>query len=176
MTISKDAVVSVSYELWVNSELTDKAESSNPMQFIFGHGTLIQAFEDNLKDLKAGDTFDFQIEAENGYGLRNPEYLLKLPISIFERDGELAEDLLVPGNRLPMMDQEGNRMDGVVLEVKDDVVIMDFNHPLAGEDLHFKGKIESIRNATPDEISHGHVHTAGHSHGDGHCEGCNGDC
>jgi FKBP-type peptidyl-prolyl cis-trans isomerase SlyD len=170
MIVSKDKVVSVSYELKVNGEIVDMAEPKNPMQFIYGNGSLIKAFEDNIVDMKVGDTFDFNIPADMAYGQVNREYIINLPKNIFERDGEIEQGLLEVGARLPMVDQEGNQLNGLVLDVQDDHVVMDFNHPLAGEDLHFNGKVEDVRDASADELTHGHVHS--HNHGGG-C-GCGG--
>jgi FKBP-type peptidyl-prolyl cis-trans isomerase SlyD len=68
------------------------------------------------------------------------------------------------GNMLPMVDQDGNRMQGLVIDINDDFVTMDFNHPLADKDLHFVGKVLNIRNASADEIAHGHVHGEGGIH------------
>jgi FKBP-type peptidyl-prolyl cis-trans isomerase SlyD len=81
-------------------------------------------------------------------------------------DGELQEDLLVIGNRLPMRDSEGNALDGTVVEVNEAAVVMDFNHPLAGQDLFFTGNVVNVREASADELNHRHVH--GHSHGHSH--------
>lgn len=173
MNISKNKVVSVSYELKVNGEIVDKAEVENPMEFVYGSGMLIPSFEQNIKDMKVGDTFKFSISADQAYGQTLSEYVLKLPISVFEHEGKVDEELLQVGSRLPMVDQEGNPLNGLVLEVNEDHVVMDFNHPLAGQDLHFSGKVEAVREATADELSHGHVHGQGHNHEDGHeCSNC----
>lgn len=173
MNVSKDKVVSVSYELKVEGEIVDRAEVENPMHFIYGNGTLIQSFEHNIKDMKVGDSFDFGIPADQAYGEVVSEYILKLPLSVFEREGQIEEGLLQVGSRLPMVDQEGNQLNGLILEVQDDQVVMDFNHPLAGQDLHFTGKIEGIREASAEELQHGHVHSHNHSHDEGHeCGSC----
>lgn len=173
MNVSKDKLVSVSYELKVEGEIVDRAEVENPMEFIYGNGSLIQSFENNIKDMKVGDKFDFSIPADQAYGPVASEYILNLPINIFEREGKIDEELLQVGARLPMVDQEGNQMNGLVVEVKVDQVVMDFNHPLAGKDLHFAGKVEAVRDATADELSGGHAHNSEHNH-EGGCEGC--DC
>lgn len=172
MNVSKDKVVSVSYELKVDGEIVDRAEVESPMQFIYGNGTLIQSFENNIKDMKAGDSFDFSIPADQAYGEVMSEYILKLPLNIFERDGKIDEGLLQVGARLPMVDQEGNQLNGLVVDVKDDHVVMDFNHPLAGQDLHFVGKVEQVRDASAEEINHGHVHNPNQENG----HDCNGGC
>ena len=104
------------------------------------------------------------IPAKEGYGEVNEMAIIDLPKSIFEVDGELQEDLLVIGNRLPMRDSEGNALEGIILEIGDETVKMDFNHPLAGQDLNFTGKVENVREASDEEISHGHVHNHDHHH------------
>ena len=173
MNVTKDKVVSVSYELNVEGEIVDKAEVESPMEFIYGNGGLIPSFEDNIKDMKAGDKFDFSIPSDKAYGPVVKEYVLNLPMSIFEREGNVEEGLLQVGARLPMVDQEGNQMNGLILEVKDDHVVMDFNHPLAGKDLHFTGKVEAIRDASEEELSGGHAHNPEHNHEEG-CDSCKG--
>ncbi|MEY1640098.1 FKBP-type peptidyl-prolyl cis-trans isomerase [Tenuifilum osseticum] len=164
MNVSKNKVVSISYELKVDGDLIDAAQADNPLVFLYGHGQLLPLFEDNIKDLAEGDSFEFMIPSKDGYGEVNDQAIVELPKEIFVIDGELQEDLLVIGNRLPMRDSEGNALDGTVVEVTDSSVVMDFNHPLAGKDLYFTGKVENIREATAEEINHGHVHGMGHGH------------
>jgi len=164
MNISKDKVISISYELKVDGDLIDAAQADNPLEFLYGYGQLLPLFEDNIKDLAEGDSFEFMIPSEDGYGEVNEQAMVELPKEIFVVDGELQDDLLVLGNRLPMRDSEGNALDGTVVEVTDSSVVMDFNHPLAGKDLYFTGKVLSIREATAEEISHGHVHGSEHNH------------
>lgn len=158
MNIAKDKVVSLSYELKVDGNLVDAAEAEKPFVFLYGHGQLLPLFEENIKNLTVGDSFEFMIPSKDGYGDVNEMAIIELPKSIFEVDGKIQDDLLVVGNRLPMRDSEGNALDGTVVEIKDEAVVMDFNHPLAGQDLNFTGKVIEIRDATPEEIEHGHVH------------------
>lgn len=173
MNVSKDKAISVSYILGVDGEIVDQAEPTNPLEFIFGKGMLIKAFEKNIENMQIGDSFNFTIPCADGYGEINKDYILKLPKSTFEDGGGVNEGMLDVGSRVPMVDQEGNHYDALILEVTDDHVVLDFNHPLAGSDLHFTGKVEGIREATREELEHGHVHTHRHD-GDccGHCE-CN---
>jgi FKBP-type peptidyl-prolyl cis-trans isomerase SlyD len=84
---------------------------------------------------------------------------------VFEVDGQIDETLMAIGNMVPMMDSEGRRLNGKVIAIEGDAVKMDFNHPMAGNDLHFKGQIMEVREATEEELSHGHVH--GHGNGCG---------
>lgn len=70
----------------------------------------------------------------------------------------IEKDYLYVGSVLPFKDDEGNEMEGTIVEINDNAISIDFNHPLAGEDLYFEGKIENVREATPEELAHGHVH------------------
>lgn len=161
LTVEKNRVVSLVYELRTESfdgEIIETVDESNPLVFLYGRGNLLPKFEEQIKGLKKGDTFNFNIPCEDAYGEIDEEAVIDLPISIFEVDGEIDEDLLQPGNVIPMQDEAGNRIDGMVLEVSDTHVTMDFNHPLAGADLYFTGKITDVREATEEEIIHGHAH------------------
>ncbi len=159
--INPNSVVGVSYQLKLsNGELADEATSEQPLLFIHGIGQTLPDFDSQLTGLTIGDTFEFTLTAAQGYGEHNPNYIMDLEKQIFEGP-DVPEDLLTVGNMLPMQDQEGNPLDGKVLEVGDDTVKMDFNHPLAGETLTFSGTVLSIREATQDELSHGHVHGEG---------------
>jgi len=168
MKVGNKKVVSLTYELRQNNaegELIQKLESDHPFVYLFGVGGLLPKFEESLSGLKAGDNFSFDLSSKEGYGEQNPEAIVDLDKKIFEIDGKIDEELLQLGNQVTMQDQDGNPLDGVVLEIGDDKVKMDFNHPLAGMDLHFSGNILEVRDATPEEIDHGHVHG---EHGDHH--------
>jgi FKBP-type peptidyl-prolyl cis-trans isomerase SlyD len=112
-----------------------------------------------------GDAFDFFISATQAYGDYDEDKLVDIPIEAFKgEDGELDTEMVQIGNELPMVDTDGNRLLGIVEEVTDKVVRMDFNHPLAGNDLHFTGYVINVREASQEEISHGHVHGQGGHH------------
>ena len=161
ITINPNAVVGVSYQLKLsNGELADEATSEQPLLFIHGIGQTLPDFDSNLSGLSIGDNFEFTLTAEQGYGEHNPNYVVDLEKQIFEGP-DVPEDLLTVGNMLPMQDQEGNPMDGTVMEIGDETVKMDFNHPLAGEALNFKGSVVAIRDASQEELDHGHVHSEG---------------
>ena len=175
MIISNDKVVSLSYMLKVNNEIVDNAVAEHPLVFIYGHGQLLPLFEENIKGLKVGDSFEFKVSCEEGYGQMNEMAVVELPKDIFVIDGEIPADLLEVGKSLPMRDNEGNALNGVILDIKEDVVVMDFNHPLAGQDLFFNGKVEDVRDASAEELSHGHIH-GNSSCGDGCGDGCGSGC
>ena len=160
-TIAPNKVVSLSYTLMLNSgELADEATADQPLVFIHGIGQTLPAFDDQLDGLSVGDTFSFTLSAEDGYGESSPNYVVEIPKNIFEGP-DVPDDILEIGATLPMQDQDGNPMDGVVVEIGDDTVTMDFNHPLAGEALGFSGTVLDIREATQEELDHGNVHGEG---------------
>lgn len=167
MKIEKNAVVSVNYNLSLKGtgEQVEQTSKEHPFVFLFGAGNLLPDFENNLANKQAGDTFDFFIDAANGYGLRDEQHVVMIPIEAFQgEDGKLDEENVKVGVTLPMVDNEGNRLYGQVLEISTEHVKMDFNHPLAGADLHFKGEVLEVRSATAEEIAHGHVHGPGGHH------------
>ncbi|TAJ12680.1 peptidylprolyl isomerase [Marinilabiliaceae bacterium JC017] len=156
MEISRNKFVTLSYELRINGadgELVEKTDSTNPLGFVFGAGKMLEMFETKLEGLKTGDAFDFELKAGDAYGEVNPQAVVDLPQNIFEVDGKIDESLLTVGNQIPMQDAHGNRLNGIVLEVSEDKVKMDFNHPLAGDDLFFKGSILEVRDAKDEEIA-----------------------
>jgi len=169
MPIAKNNVVFISYQLAFPDEdgqpdVVEIVDEKEPMVFIHGLSGLPEAFEKNLLGLNEGDTFDFSISAEDAYGNVDPNAIIQLPKSIFQAEGQSADDILQIGNFIPMTDDQGNRMQGLVVSIEGETVTMDFNHPLAEKTLMFKGKILKIREATPEEIAHGHVHGEGGVH------------
>lgn len=157
MKIAKDKVVSLTYTLTVNGKEIESVKAEKPLQFIFGAGMLLPKFEENVIGKEIGDAFEFQLVAKDAYGEMNPKAIVDLPMSIFEREGKVDYEIIKEGNMLPMQDADGNRLNGIIKEVKalEKKVVMDFNHPLAGQDLNFKGKVEAVRDAKPEELTNG---------------------
>jgi FKBP-type peptidyl-prolyl cis-trans isomerase SlyD len=158
MKISDDKIVSLTYDLTVDTdengetELMERATKENPLTFMYGMGMMLDAFEKNIFDLQVGDKFSFTLSPEEAYGEYYTQKVVELPKNIFEIDGKFDEERIAEGETLPMMDASGNRMMGSVLEIKAEVVVMDFNHPLAGETLHFDGEVIDVHEATEEEI------------------------
>lgn len=168
MQITSNKVVSLKYLLsnHQSGEKIEETNEENPLVFLYGVSGLIPEFEENLADKKVGDLFDFHISASNAYGDHDQEHIAMIPSNIFYDDnGNFDSDMFKVGAMIPMSDSEGNNMHGKIMEVDEENVKMDFNHPLAGTDLHFKGEILDIRAATEEELEHGHVHGEhGHQH------------
>jgi FKBP-type peptidyl-prolyl cis-trans isomerase SlyD len=161
MTNSEHKVVSVIYELTTSKskgEIIEKVTEENPLSFISGTGNLLPAFEYQLSSLAIGDNFNFSIPCDEAYGFPNDKAIIELPVDSFYVDGKVDTELVQLGNIVPMRDQSGNRLDGKIIGVSDNSVKMDFNHPLAGDDLYFQGTVVGVRIATEEEISHGHIH------------------
>jgi FKBP-type peptidyl-prolyl cis-trans isomerase SlyD len=167
MIIEKNKVVSLTYELKIAGaeETVEKVTDGQPLVFIHGSGNMLPKFESNLAGLKTGDNFEFILACDDAYGQTSKEAIVELPKTVFEVDGKVDEDMLYLGNVVPMMDHSGNRFNGTIIEILPGAVKMDFNHPLAGQDLHFKGSVVEVREATQEELQHGHIHSGG-------CGGC----
>jgi FKBP-type peptidyl-prolyl cis-trans isomerase SlyD len=170
MQIGNQTVVTVTYALHSSKaeqerNFVEETPEENPLVFLFGSGQLIPSFEENLNGLKVGETFSFSIEAENGYGEIEDEAFVKVADDMFKTDGILDLEILRIGNMVPLLDKEGNQLMARIAGIEDSTVLLDFNHPLAGHDLHFTGTVVSVREATPEELDHGHAHTPGmHEH------------
>lgn len=183
--ITKNKYVTVSYELRTekDGEVLEAAGADRPLEFICGQGQMLEYFEMNLLDRKEGERFDFRIPAANAYGLVNEDMVVDLPKDIFK---EVEAEEFRVGNVLPMMDSLGRRLQGQIVEIGEDEVRMDFNHPLAGKDLYFSGEVLGVRDATDEELEALRSHKCGGCHGcgsdggcgggEGSCGGCGGHC
>lgn len=167
MKVSENKVVRISYELREDNAsgiMIETVNKEQPMTFLFGAGNLLPEFEQNINGLSVGNTFEFGIKSENAYGEVDQNALVTIPKSAFMVNGQVDEQMLEVGGFLPMVDQDGNHLHGKIIAVNAENVNMDFNHPLAGSNLFFKGEIVDIREATEDELAHGHVHGEGGHH------------
>jgi FKBP-type peptidyl-prolyl cis-trans isomerase SlyD len=168
MKVDTNMVVSLNYKLTDHKtgEKIEETAADRPMEFLYGIERIIPAFEENIHGLGAGDTFSFSIASADAYGDRNDDQVATIPLHVFhDESGKINEEHIFVGALLPMTDSEGNHLRGQVVDITPENIRMDFNHPLAGTDLHFEGTIIEVREATQDEISHGHSHGAhGHHH------------
>lgn len=164
MKIAPNHVVSLTYDLYSPKDgteaLVESATQEQPLTFLFGVGQMLPKFEENLSTLSTGDNYDFTISAADGYGEHDENAVANLPKDMFN-----GADLPEIGSILPLQDNNGNRFQGQVVSIAEDAVIVDLNHPMAGQSLHFKGEILNVRPATPEELAHGHSHGPdGHHH------------
>ena len=176
MKIGQNKVVEFCYELEVDGQVVDHTTKERPLDYIHGTGSLLPKLEEHIEGMEPGDVFDVTLSPADGYGEIDPQRIIDLPKAAFEVNGEIREDLLVPGNTIPMMNSMGGVIPGVVLEVTADSVKMDLNHRMAGKTLHFKGEVLSVREATEKELTEGLHGEYVHSCGCGGCHGHDGDC
>jgi FKBP-type peptidyl-prolyl cis-trans isomerase SlyD len=146
--------------------LIESTEGSEPLGYIHGIGMMIPLFEQNLAGKKAGDAFEFGIKAADAYGEYDETAAAMIPKNAFNLEGLNPDDIFIEGEILPLQDEHGQMMQGLIVKVNPDTVEVDFNHPMAGIDLYFTGQVDNVREATAEEITHGHVHgVGGHNHG-----------
>lgn len=156
MVISQNMVAAITYTLKSNNikgKVLETIDSTKPVEFIFGKDSLLPAFESKLTGLSNGESFEFTIPSTEAYGVFKDELVVDLDKQIFAQNGVVNEQILQIGNQIPMADSQGRKMNGIVREVLEDKVKMDFNHPLAGQDLYFSGQVERVREATYEELN-----------------------
>lgn len=160
MNVSKNAVVTIAYTLTApDGEVLDTSEGSEPLAYVHGTGSLVTGLESELEGKQKGHRFDVNVAAADGYGERDERLV-----------HEVSRAKLPPGMELEVGTQlQAKGADGnwivTVVELEGDRVTLDGNHPLAGMALHFVGEVRDVREATREELAHGHVHGAGgHAH------------
>lgn len=155
MKIKNQVVVALKYTLRLDNKFGDVIEivkDDEPMIFLYESESMLDSFEAKIAELEKGDRFDFTLSKEEAYGDLKDEYVVDVPMESFEIDGKIDKTILKKGNEINMHDEEGNMMHGEILAIETEKVTVDFNHPLAGETLHFKGEILGVRPATPEEL------------------------
>lgn len=172
--------VELGYDLYTieadgKETLVFQTDPSQPERIVFGVTRgMVAPLERDLQGKGVGDVFDVVAKAEEAFGMPAKNNIVDIEREVFVVDGKFDEEMVKVGKAVPMMTADGFRIDGIVLEVGADKVKMDFNHPLAGKDVHFRGKIVTVRDATPEELhpSHGCGCGCDHDHcDDGGC-GC----
>lgn len=158
MQISRDTVVTMHYTLTGDDGAVIDASSDEPLSYLHGHGNIIPGLETALEGTETGFQSRVTIEPENGYGERRDDMVIGVAREQFDPGMDLKPGLQVMAN--------GPQGDVIftIVEVGDKEVTLDGNHPLAGQRLHFDVEITDVRQATDEEMSHGHVHGAGGHH------------
>lgn len=165
MKIAKDTVVSLAYQVRTkDGVIVDEATAVAPLEYLHGAGDLIKGLENALDGRKIGDKFDVEIEANNAYGDYNENLVQNVPRDVF-----VGVDKLEVGMRF-LADTEHGPVPVEITAIDGDTITIDGNHMLAGQDLKFNVEVVNVREATAEELTHGHVHGA-HSHDHGGC-GC----
>jgi FKBP-type peptidyl-prolyl cis-trans isomerase SlyD len=177
MKIEKNKMVSLIYELREGDSggrIIETLDEQRPLAFVYGTGRLLPHFESNIIDLDKGESFSFTLKSEKAYGDRREDMIVDVPVSVFESDGKINEDVCRVGNEVPMMDSDGKPLNGIISEITETYVKMDFNHPMAGLDLFFAGKIVDVRDTMDNELE-GAMNSCSGCGTDSH-SGCGGNC
>jgi len=172
MKIGENTFAGLSYQFKVDGDVVESVGADAPLQFVYGAGQLLPAFEKAVAGKKKGDKFAFSLEPDEAYGEIVPEAVVEIPKEAFMIDGKIEDGLLDVGNHLPMSDNQGTRLVGMVKSVTDKTVTMDFNHPMAGKKLDFAGEVVEVREATDEDMMQGMAAGGGC---DGSCDGCGDD-
>lgn len=154
MNISKDKVVELEYTLTVQGEIIDQSEAGDPLVYLQGHHNIIPGLEKALEGKTVGDSLQVTVTPEEGYGERDEDAVEDLSRADFDDDIEV-------GATYYGQTEDGDMVPFTVLSMEGDTVQVDFNPPLAGQTLHFDVKVLAVRDATPEELEHGHAHVAG---------------
>ncbi len=153
MKVEQNKMVAVDYTLTVDGQIADQSRPGQPLEFIFGTGMLLPKFEEAIIGKEPGEKVSFTLEPKDGYGEYVADAVVELPKTIFMVDGKLVEDILFVGSQVPMGDAQGNRMLGIIREIGEESVKMDFNHPMAGKTLKFDVEVISVRDVTPEDLA-----------------------
>lgn len=161
LKVADDYVVTLEYVLTLeDGEEVDRSDEDFALQILQGHGQIIPGLEKALYGMAVGESKKVVVAPAEGYGEYDEDSTDTLPRSAFPDDVELE-----PGLELELHDHESDDVYiAYVAEIDGDEVVIDFNHPLAGETLYFEVKVMDIRPATAEEIDHGHVHDDEHNH------------
>lgn len=157
-SVEKNTVVSMEYTLHVDNEEIDSSKGQDPLEFLVGHGNIISGLEREMMGMKVGDSKDVVIQPAEAYGEFDEEAFMEVPRDSFPKDIPVEE-----GAELTVRDDAGQSRYARIDAINDDNVTLNFNHPLAGDELHFHVKVVGLREPTSEELEHGHVHQ-----GDGH--------
>lgn len=160
MNISKDKVASIDYTLTNDKgDVLDSSAGREPLAYLHGHGGLIPGLEKELEGKTSGDKFVAIIPPEEAYGIRSEEFVHEVPMENFQdpQDVQVGAQFQV--------NMEGQTHIATVTQIEEETVTVDLNHPLADETLHFDVEVMEVRDASKEELTHGHVHgPEGHHH------------
>ncbi|MBE9524642.1 MAG: peptidylprolyl isomerase [Chloroflexi bacterium] len=151
-TVDYNLVVSIGMKLTIDEKIIDPSDRSEPLNYLHGHNNIIPGLERALLGMTLGDTKHVVVTPQGAYGEIDSEAFSEVPLYEFE-DG----NNIIIGSNIEMVDEDGIVMIGVVTAIEDSMVKLDFNHPLAGKELHFDVKILALRPATEEELEQGYV-------------------
>lgn len=156
-TVTDGQVVSMEYTLRVDGKVVDTSEGSEPLEYLHGAANIIPGLEREMDGMAVGESKTVVILPSDGYGEMDEEAFIEVPRSEFPEDMPLK-----PGLEMELAGPEGQPMYARVESIEGETVVLNMNHPLAGKELHFDVKVINLRDATDEEMDHGHAHGAHH--------------
>ena len=153
LKVQDGQVVSMEYTLRVDGEILDSSSGQEPLEFLQGAGNIIPGLEQELYGMAVGESKMVIVQPDEGYGVIDSDAFIEVPREQFPSDIPMEE-----GVEIQVTDESGNPMNARIDSINDETITLDFNHPLAGKELHFETKIVGLRAATDEENEHGHVH------------------
>ena len=185
-TENKNKYISVSYKLYTSGsdekpELIEETVEGEPFIFVSALGMTLDAFEAQIVPLQVGDKFDFTLNPNDAYGEYEASGKQSLPRKVFEINGKLDSRFIYEGAVVPLASPDGARFNGTIVEIGEENITVDLNHPLAGKSLNFVGEVLESREATNEEVRDALNQITGCGGGCGGCNGgdcnsCNSDC
>ena len=151
--LAENMVGSIAYDIYVDGDLVETVPAEDPIEYLHGHGNIVDGLEEALEGLSVGDKFDVTLDPEKAYGEYDDDEIEAIPLEDMDIDTEEGE--LEVGMELEMLDEEGNIIEGVIVGFEDDAVVIDFNHPLAGKTVRYAGTLVDVREATEEELEWG---------------------
>jgi len=175
-TENKNKYIAVNYKLYTSAqgeepELIEETAEGDPFVFISALGMTLDAFEAQIVPLQVGDSFDFTLAPNDGYGDYDEAGKQAVPRKVFEINGKLDSRFIYEGAVVPLASPDGARFNGTIVEIGNETVTIDINHPLAGKNLNFVGNVVETREATNDEVRDALNQITGCGGG---CGGCGG--
>jgi len=159
MEVAQDRVVKIAYTLKDDEgTVLDSSENHGDLAYVHGHQNIVEGLEDALEGKDVGETVSTTVDPDKGYGDRHDQLVFTVPRSNMP-DGDLEV-----GMQFAAQDKEGNQQVVTLVDIGDEEVQLDANHPLAGQTLHFDVTVNDVREATDEEVEHGHVHDGSEDH------------
>lgn len=156
-TVANDLVVVMDYSLRVDGNVIDESSEDEPLQYLQGHQNIIPGLEREMLGMKVGESKEVEVSPEDGYGEHDPEAFVEVPKNQFP--DHIPTDV---GTELQVENEQGDPVYARIDKLENNVVTLNFNHPLAGKKLHFTVKVRGLREPNAEELAHGHVHQHGH--------------
>jgi len=156
--VTDGLVVSMEYTLRVDGKVVDSSAGGDPLEYLHGVGNIIPGLEREVDGMAVGESKNVTVSVEDGYGEVDEEAFMEAPRSEFPTDMPMN-----PGVEMELTGPEGQPMYARIESVEGETVLLNMNHPLAGKELHFDVKVVNLRDATDEEMDHGHAHGA-HQH------------